>query len=209
MCQRGRTFSLPPTPRNILGFQLSTFSFALSARSPDSAKIKAVKPLPPELFPIFFKLCGRRCLIVGAGTIGESRVASLREAEAQLRVVAPEARPQVQSWAKAGKIEWLTRPWEPGEPRRNVSGDRRHYFAGITRANLRRSAACFATWSTFPSFATSTPPRWCSAARCKSPFPPLARARPWQPAKTCFRARRDRGNEFRWRRGGGWRRIRE
>lgn len=64
---------------------------------------------------MFIKLAGRRCLVVGAGSVGESKIASLLEADANVRVVAPEATPQVQSWATAGKIEWLARPWESGD----------------------------------------------------------------------------------------------
>jgi precorrin-2 dehydrogenase / sirohydrochlorin ferrochelatase len=79
-----------------------------------------VKPVPPKLagpklFPIFLKLAGRRCLVVGAGAIGESKIASLLDAEAFIRVVAPDATPQVQSWAEASKIEWHARSWEPGD----------------------------------------------------------------------------------------------
>jgi precorrin-2 dehydrogenase / sirohydrochlorin ferrochelatase len=72
--------------------------------------MKAVK-----LFPMFVKLTGRPCLAVGAGTIGESKIASLVEAEARVRVVAPEATPQVQAWALANRVEWLARAWEPSD----------------------------------------------------------------------------------------------
>lgn len=68
-----------------------------------------------NLFPMFVKLTGRLCLAVGAGPLGETKIASLLEAEAKVRVVAPEATPQVQSWASASKIEWLARAWEPGD----------------------------------------------------------------------------------------------
>jgi precorrin-2 dehydrogenase len=64
---------------------------------------------------MFLKLAGRRCLVVGAGPIAESKIASLLDAAAIVRVVAPEATPQVQSWAEAGKIEWLARPCEQGD----------------------------------------------------------------------------------------------
>ena len=60
---------------------------------------------------MFLKLSGRRCLVVGAGTVGESKIASLLEAGATLSVVAPQATPQVQSWAQSGKLEWFPRPW--------------------------------------------------------------------------------------------------
>jgi precorrin-2 dehydrogenase/sirohydrochlorin ferrochelatase len=68
-----------------------------------------------KLFPMFLKLAGRPCLVVGAGEIGESKIASLLEAGAKVRVVAPEATTQVQSWAQSKKIEWQQRAWEPAD----------------------------------------------------------------------------------------------
>ena len=69
----------------------------------------------PKLFPMFLKLTGRHCLVVGAGTIGEAKIASLLEAQAKVRVVAPEGTPQVQSWAETKKLDWLRRAWEPAD----------------------------------------------------------------------------------------------
>ena len=57
-----------------------------------------------SLFPMFMKLEGKRCLVVGAGKIGEPKIASLLDAGARVRVVALEASPTVQEWAQAGKI---------------------------------------------------------------------------------------------------------
>jgi len=62
---------------------------------------------------MFLKLDGRRCLVVGAGDVAESKIAGLLDAAAKVRVVAPEATPQVQSWAASGQIEWLARACEP------------------------------------------------------------------------------------------------
>jgi precorrin-2 dehydrogenase/sirohydrochlorin ferrochelatase len=70
---------------------------------------------PEKLFPMFLKLTGRPCLVVGAAEIGESKLASLLDAEAKVRVVAPEATPRVQSWTETKKIEWIQRAWEPGD----------------------------------------------------------------------------------------------
>ena len=64
---------------------------------------------------MFLKLEGRRCLVVGAGHVAESKIAGLLDAAARVRVVAPEATQQVQSWAAAGQIEWLARPCEPSD----------------------------------------------------------------------------------------------
>ena len=62
---------------------------------------------------MFLKLAGRRCLVVGAGDVAEGKIAGLLDACATVRVVAPEATPHVQSWAAAGRLEWLARPCEP------------------------------------------------------------------------------------------------
>jgi precorrin-2 dehydrogenase / sirohydrochlorin ferrochelatase len=61
------------------------------------------------------KLAGQPCLVVGAGDIAEGKISGLLDAAAKVRVVAPEATQQVQSWAAAGQIEWLARPCEPSD----------------------------------------------------------------------------------------------
>jgi precorrin-2 dehydrogenase / sirohydrochlorin ferrochelatase len=68
---------------------------------------------PATLFPMFLKLSARPCLVVGAGAIAESKIASLLEAGGRVRVIAPEATPQVRSWAQSNTIEWRQRPFQP------------------------------------------------------------------------------------------------
>lgn len=68
-----------------------------------------------SLFPIFLKLDGRRCLLVGAGKVGEPKIQSLLAARADVVVVAPEATPTVQAWAKAGSITWNRRVFESSD----------------------------------------------------------------------------------------------
>jgi precorrin-2 dehydrogenase/sirohydrochlorin ferrochelatase len=68
----------------------------------------ARKP-PPKVFPMFLKLEGRRCLVVGAGTIAEGKIGGLIATDASIRVIAPEATTQVQTWAGEGKIDWERR----------------------------------------------------------------------------------------------------
>lgn len=70
---------------------------------------------PEKLFPMFLKLSARSCLVVGAGAIAESKIASLLEAGGRVRVVAPQATPQVRSWAQSNAIEWHQRPFEPAD----------------------------------------------------------------------------------------------
>ena len=53
---------------------------------------------------MFMKLAGRRCLVVGAGKIGEPKISSLLDTGAAVHVVALAASEAVHEWAKAGKI---------------------------------------------------------------------------------------------------------
>lgn len=64
-----------------------------------------------SLFPMFMKLSGRQCLIVGAGRVGEPKISGLLETGARIRVVALDASPTVREWARAGKIELDLRPF--------------------------------------------------------------------------------------------------
>jgi precorrin-2 dehydrogenase / sirohydrochlorin ferrochelatase len=58
-----------------------------------------------SLFPIFLKLEGRQCLVVGAGNVGEPKIAGLLETGAVIRVVCLDASAAVREWAREGKIE--------------------------------------------------------------------------------------------------------
>jgi siroheme synthase-like protein len=65
----------------------------------------------PSLFPMFLKLAGRKCLVVGAGEIATAKIASLLETGARVTVVAPHALDDIQELACAGEIEWLDREY--------------------------------------------------------------------------------------------------
>src|SRR6266700_2640310 len=68
-----------------------------------------------NMFPIFLKLDGRRCLVVGAGNVAEGKIRGLLEARASVEVVAPEAVWQIQKWAWEGVIGWKARAFEPSD----------------------------------------------------------------------------------------------
>src|SRR5712672_3183530 len=57
-----------------------------------------------SVFPMFMKLEGRRCLVVGAGKVGEPKIGGLIDTGARLHVVALDATEAVHAWAKAGKV---------------------------------------------------------------------------------------------------------
>ena len=58
-----------------------------------------------NLFPMFMKLAGKQCLVVGAGKVGEPKIGGLIDTGARIHVVAVAASGQVREWAEAGKIE--------------------------------------------------------------------------------------------------------
>src|SRR6202789_3939246 len=66
-----------------------------------------------SLFPLFLKLEGKRCLVVGAGLIGLEKVESLLRCGAAIRVVAPHAVARVHELSSRGEIEWVPRGYEP------------------------------------------------------------------------------------------------
>jgi precorrin-2 dehydrogenase / sirohydrochlorin ferrochelatase len=64
---------------------------------------------------MFLKLARRPCLVVGAGAVAESKISSLLEAQASVRVVAPRATPKIRSWADAHRIAWQRRRFQPDD----------------------------------------------------------------------------------------------
>lgn len=65
-----------------------------------------------SLFPMFLKLAGRRCLVVGAGKIAEPKIESLLCAGADVLVVAPRAARRIATWSRTGAIHWHRRKFE-------------------------------------------------------------------------------------------------
>ena len=68
-----------------------------------------------DLFPMFLKLEGKQCLVVGAGKVGEPKVSGLLDTGARIRVVAPDASPAVREWARDGRIELELRAFSPDD----------------------------------------------------------------------------------------------
>lgn len=68
-----------------------------------------------NLFPMFLKLEGKQVLVIGAGKIGEPKIAGLLETGALIRVVALEASATVQKWARDGEIDLALRAFSPDD----------------------------------------------------------------------------------------------
>ncbi len=97
-----------------------------------------------SLFPIFLKLAGRRCLVVGAGLIAESKIQSLLEADAAVTVVAPHALASVEELAAAGEVKWERREFADADldgmflavAGTNVPAVNRAVFAGAHQRDI-------------------------------------------------------------------------
>lgn len=68
-----------------------------------------------SLFPIFLKLTGRPCIVIGAGHLAESKIESLLAANASVTVVAPLATERIAAMADAGEIVWHRREYATGD----------------------------------------------------------------------------------------------
>lgn len=82
-----------------------------------------------SLFPMFLKLEGKQCLVVGAGKIGEEKIRGLLETGARIRVVTLEGSPTVREWARGGSIELELRHFQ--------SDDLRGVFLAVVATSSR------------------------------------------------------------------------
>src|SRR6516164_9313618 len=67
----------------------------------------------PALFPIFVKLAGRHCVVVGGGTIAESKVGSLLASGAVVSVVSPTLTTNLHRRHLQGSLTWIPRCFDP------------------------------------------------------------------------------------------------
>ncbi len=56
------------------------------------------------LLPVFLKMDGRPCLVVGAGYVGLAKIQGLLECRAAVRVVSPQAVREIEDLAVAGRV---------------------------------------------------------------------------------------------------------
>jgi len=68
-----------------------------------------------SLFPIFLKLTGRSCIVIGGGNLAESKIDSLLTAEARVTVIAPAVSARIAAMAEAGEIVLHRREYTTGD----------------------------------------------------------------------------------------------
>src|SRR3982750_1032133 len=67
--------------------------------------------LETPLYIACLRLKGRRCLVVGGGDVGLEKVEGLLACGGDVTLVAPEAVPELQSFAAEGSISWERREY--------------------------------------------------------------------------------------------------
>ncbi len=68
-----------------------------------------------DYLPLYLSLRGRRCLVVGGGEIALRKLQWLVEADAQVRMVAPDFSPEVQDYATEHGVELVERHYQDGD----------------------------------------------------------------------------------------------
>jgi precorrin-2 dehydrogenase / sirohydrochlorin ferrochelatase len=102
--------------------------------------------MKPSLFPVFIKLAGRACLVVGAGSVAESKITSLLDSGALLTVVAPNATAEIQRLAVSRRIRWIPRKFSPADLSRAflvvAATSDREVNRAVFREALERGVLC-------------------------------------------------------------------
>jgi siroheme synthase-like protein len=68
-----------------------------------------------SLFPLFLRLEGRRCLLVGAGSIAAQKLEALLISGAQVHIVAPSANKVIRELVDEGRVCWSQREFEASD----------------------------------------------------------------------------------------------
>ena len=80
-------------------------------------------------YPVYLNLSGRRCVIIGGGTVAEGKIDRLLESGAVICIVSPEATPGIRQRADEGTVRWEQREYRPG--------DLQEAFIAIAATNIR------------------------------------------------------------------------
>ena len=80
-------------------------------------------------YPVYLNLRGRRCVIIGGGTVAEGKIARLLDSGAEIRVVSPDATPGIRQFVADGSVRW--------EERKYRDGDLEGAFIAIAATNVR------------------------------------------------------------------------
>ncbi len=87
-------------------------------------------------YPVLLDITGQLVLVIGGGAVAARKVASLLEAGAKVRLVAPELCPEALELAQKSAVEYIQRPFEPDD-----IGKARLVFCATGNDEVNRQAA--------------------------------------------------------------------
>lgn len=69
-----------------------------------------------KVYPIYLtQLANGLAVVVGGGQVAERKINGVLAAGGRVRLISPQATPQLQTWAAAGQIEWMARNYQAGD----------------------------------------------------------------------------------------------
>jgi precorrin-2 dehydrogenase/sirohydrochlorin ferrochelatase len=68
-----------------------------------------------KYYPVFLRVAGRRCVVIGGGPVAERKVGSLLAADARVVVISPSLSAGLAARAARADIEHVARPYRPGD----------------------------------------------------------------------------------------------
>jgi uroporphyrin-III C-methyltransferase len=99
-----------------------------------------------SLLPVFLKLAGRRCFLVGAGNVALGKIGSLLATGLDLTVVAPHALSEIRQLAAEGKLHFFERVFAPEDLEGSflviAATDSPEVNSAVYRAALERDIPC-------------------------------------------------------------------
>lgn len=81
-------------------------------------------------YPVYLNLRGRRCVIIGGGTVAEGKIGRLLDSGAEVCVISPDATPGIRQSVEDGAVRWEQREYRPG--------DLEGAFIAIAATNVRQ-----------------------------------------------------------------------
>ena len=98
------------------------------------------------LYPLFLKLRGIRCVVIGGGDVATQKVAQLLDCEAAVTVISPTLTPDLSSLEQSDHIAWEARAYRQGDLQNCLlvigATDDRDVHAAIAQEAERENVLC-------------------------------------------------------------------
>jgi cobalt-precorrin 5A hydrolase/precorrin-3B C17-methyltransferase len=96
--------------------KISEYSDSSPLRVSNSSPLRVLASSPHETYPITLNnMPGLPVVLVGGGAVGERKARGLLAAGAAVRLISPQATPELRALAASGALEWEARPYQEGD----------------------------------------------------------------------------------------------